>query len=692
MERSSYKKLINFDVRFAVVCLLMLAAALVLAGQMAHLQLVMGEELAGQANRSRRVPLEAPRGVIRDFRGRLLVDNAPVFSVAVYPRDVETSKGMASVVNTYEMLGWDEDEALRTLKSIHSKTGPRNLEPYTEIILRKNITVDEVAKLEEHYFEMPELRVQPQLLRRCRWGPTAAHVLGYLGEVTGADLAGDSPYRMGNLIGKSGVEKVMEDTLRGEEGKMIAILRSRGQPLLQVDSYGRPIIAADNRGKQLETVSKERRDPEAGDDVSLTLDIELQSLVMDILDGIDADWRQEDPEDYLAGAVVVLDAETGAVRAMVSYPSYDPSVFVDPGAQKELAALLRDPQKRKTLRNRAISGAYAPGSVFKMVIAYAALKEGVVKPDTKFDCSGYAQLFPTRRPFRCWRWEFGGHGPTDLMHAIAYSCDVYFYNVGLNLGIDTIASYAKQFGYGTPTGIDLPGETAGVLPSRKWKKENFRGEQRSWFPGDTVVASIGQGYVTATPLQQAKGLAFILNGGCSIQPHVVASPARNIPPHQNDGPGDKSLSIILSALERVVDLRKPRAGTGAKAAIEGMRIIGKTGTSQVIAQAREDPKNQKALKRKLRDHAWFVCGVVDRKPRLVVSIFLENAGVHGSAAAPIARRIIRHAYGLPPEKGILTLPKDWNEPDEEPKDSEGTDKTDVQHAPLLTARAGLWEE
>jgi penicillin-binding protein 2 len=443
----------------------------------------------------------------------------------------------------------------------------------------------------------------------------AAHLLGYVGEISQQELGARQGYRMGDLIGKGGAERYWENYLRGIDG---------GQQV-EVDAVGR----------KLRVLSEVEETP--GNTLVLTVDRDLQ---------LAAERALEDRE----GAIVALDTRTGDVLAMVSRPAFDPNIFARGIRAAEWRGLLEN--RKRPLNSKAVQGTYPPGSTFKMVMAAAALEEGVINPFTTIFCGG--GIFFGNRTFRCWRQ--GGHGNMNVHEALVRSCDVFFYQVGQRLGVDAIAEYAHRFGLGAPTGITLEHESGGIIPSSAWKRQRF-GEP--WYAGETLSVAIGQGYVTVTPLQMANVMAAIANGGTTYRPQFVkriespdgAVVLEQAPVVEHELNFKKSTLLqIRQALSDVVNTSR---GTGTKARLATVEVGGKTGTSQVGKLGAERTK-QGGMARERKDHAWFVAFAPVGNPEIAVAVLAEHAGEHGgTAAAPIARSVLAHYFNVPDDDPVV---------------------------------------
>ena len=447
---------------------------------------------------------------------------------------------------------------------------------------------------------------------------------------TGGRKAQGSRYRRGDLGGRAGIERIYESTLHGTDGQMLVTKYAVGSPQLRTDPYGNPYVEVDSFGHSL--VEEQVQEPIPGSRLQITLDIGLQRKAEELLEGEE-------------GAIVVLDSDTGAVIVLASTPGYDPAVFIDPGkgdARKE--ALTGKPNR---MIHRAFHEATAPGHGLKTWLGAAAREAGVSDELTTYTCSGGFKITPTGRTWRCWKKY--GHGSVDVVDALAFSCDVFFYNIGLQLDIHDINKWAARFGFGQLTGIELPGEVRGLIPSPDWKRERMARlrpddpyEQR-WYPGDSVNLAIGQGAAIVTPLQTAVMMAAMINGGHRIRPYLK----EGRPTVRSESfLSEDTIRLVQKGIRKCVEKGPPApTGTGHAAAIEGFSILGKTGTAQMVSLSHhEEYETEEDIPKHLRDHAWFVAGVNDRRPAIAISILGEH-GHHGSrVAAPMARELIEHFY------------------------------------------------
>ena len=576
---------------------------LCLIGRLAYLQLFQGERFTylSENNRIRLKKIPGTRGMIFDRRGQLLADSRPSFDLLFVPEDTTEPETTLRVLA--RLLGRDEKKLL----SFFNKKKRRP--PFGEIVLERDINWESVVAVETHQLDLPGITIHTHPRRSYLNGKSAAHLLGYLGEIGSKKLKNwqKRGYRMGDEIGIFGLEKRWEEFLRGHHG---------GQQV-EVDALGRRV-----------SVLHEVRDV-PGHSVFLTLDRELQETAYQALDGRE-------------GVIVVLEVNSGAILAFVSSPGFDPNAFAQGISSKEWQSLKQN--RKHPLNNRVIQGHYPPGSVFKIVLAIAALEEDIIKPDTLIFDPGYL-IVGTRR-FR--DWKQGGHGSVNLHRAIVESCDVYFYRLGQMIGIDRIARYARVLGLGEKTGIALDGEKEGLVPDPAWKKKRYG---QPWYPGETPSIAIGQGYVSVTPLQIANLMAAVANGGTFYRPwfvHRVES--LDGTSTLEYGPEKiRSTSFKESTLEQIrIALRdavNTRRGTGGKARSDMVLIAGKTGTAQVAAMRGAIVKSED-LPYSIRDHAWFAAFAPVERPEIAVVILVEHGGHGGSAAAPLAKRVIERYFLL----------------------------------------------
>jgi penicillin-binding protein 2 len=536
-----------------------------------------------ERNRIKSLPIPAPRGKILDRDGRVIVDNHSSFSLMLLRENlsVETVKPVA------EGLGLDFDETATRLRRFSSQ--PR----YRPITIKEELTGGDLAFVEAHrgsagFPEMELIHTQRRLYPR---NGLAAHTIGYVGEVSEAELntAEFAKYNQGDAIGKAGVERQYNEILAGVDGQRQVVV--------------------DNRGNERQLIGL--KEAISGRPLRLTIDLDLQAVAELAMEG-------------RKGAVVALDPRNGEVLAMVSQPAYDPSKFTGGIRSRDWQELIANPDN--PLLNRAIQAQLAPGSIFKPIMALAALETGTIDDSFGVYCPGGASFYG--RYFRC--HLKGGHGAVDLHRGIVQSCDVFFYTVGNRLGIDAIAEYAEQCGLGRKTGIDLPHEAEGLVPSTRWK---VRSTRQKWYAGETISVSIGQGALTVTPLQMAYAIGGLATGGVWYTPHLVADPARRETPRRASFNPDNVAKVIYGMYGVVNE-----GGTGGRARVPGIEICGKTGTAQLASnELLKTLKGDAALK----DNAWFVGFAPRDVPEIVVAALVEG-GLHGStASAPIARDVIK---------------------------------------------------
>jgi penicillin-binding protein 2 len=549
-------------------------------------QLVQGDyyrELA-ENNRLRKLPIKAPRGLIFDRHGRLLVENIPSYNLMIdRSRAGHVDRSVAFAA---EVLGRPVEELDEVMKRY------AGLPDFHPVLLAENLTLSEVSRFGAFSLEYPEFEVEVQHLRLYRHGAQTAAPLGYLGEVTQEEVErSNGLYEPGDMVGKKGIEQTYDSELRGKDGERVVVVDSRGEPL---EEYG-------------------RKNPVPGKNLTLAIDLDLQQEAAHQLDG---------PEKV--GAIVAMDPRNGEILAMVSSPSFNPNLFARRLQKDDWQALLDDPYH--PLQNRVIQNTYSPGSTFKIVMATAGLTEHVVDEHSRTFCAGAAVFYG--RAFRC--WKKGGHGSVDAHLALKGSCDVFFYTVGQRLGIDRIAKYARMFDIGSPTGIDIEGEKRGLVPDMAW---SLKARKMPWYPGETISVSIGQGPVLMTPLQMAELTAMVANGGYRVTPHLIKGAA--VPPPQRVAFDPRALEVVRQGMWAVVN--EPAGTAYNSARVNGADIAGKTGTVQVIAQAQRT--EAKALPFKYRDHAWFTSFAPVDNPQIVVTVFAEHGGSGAHTAAPIAQAL-----------------------------------------------------
>ena len=580
----------------------------VIVGRLFYFQVWHGRAYAEQAknNRIRLEILPRIRGRLLDRNGKVIVDNTMSYSLLFDPFEKEFVSKETRVDDVLKsvsrLLGMDRLDEWKALVEKGKET------PFRPITLLSNLDITQISIMEEHRDELPGTRIEPRPRRFCEHGKLACHLLGYMSEVTRTEIrtSMEEVYQPGDMAGRTGVEGSEEEALRGRNGK----------EYVEVDARGRRVELTPDRpplpAKEL---------PLAGIDLVLTLDMELQKVAEEALG------------EGRTGAIVVIDPRDGAILAMVSKPGFDPNIFSVGLSSHDWQKLNSDPAH--PLLNRVTQALYPPGSTMKLLTAAAALQEGVANRDTQLEpCTGFYKF--GRRIFRCWRPE--GHGRLNFFDAIEASCDIYFYQLGLRLGIDKLARYANKFGLNQITGIKLEGEKSSFYPNTQWYDQRFG--KRKWGKGVLLNLSIGQGEILVTPIGLASYCAAIANGGYLYEPYIVAAQVPygtgkisvSRPSHRKPkaavGLSESTTALLKEAMEAVVS---GPMGTGRMAAVQGIRVAGKTGTAQ-------NPHGQ--------DHALFIGFAPVENPEIAFAVVVENAGHGGSIAAPVARDIVRfYFYG-----------------------------------------------
>jgi len=546
-------------------------------------------ELA-EKNRIRSIPIVAPRGRMLDREGRVLVDNYPAMRVLLLRDNPEEVARLLPQVAEGLEIPLEELQALIE--------GAGSLPKFHPIVVKHEATEADVAFIESHRADLPMLELLMVHRRRYPADGFLAHAVGYVGEVNESQVArSKGRYKSGDIVGKSGLERQYNDVLMGTDGMRQVVVNSLG--------------------KEVEKLQQIEAKP--GKPIQLTIDYDLQLVAEQAL-------------GERKGAVVALDPRTGEILALASHPAPDPNAFALRIQREEWKLLNQDPDK--PLLNRAIQAQLAPGSVFKIAMATAMLESKVLPEDFSVYCPGTADFYG--RTFRCHVWQKGGHGHVQLHKAIVESCDIFFYNVGKRLGIERIASYAQQLGLGRRTGVDLPAEESGLVPSPEWKQRAFK---QKWYAGETISVAIGQGALTSTPLQLARSVAGVAMGGVFKQPHLIRNGAGA------KAWGERTFALAEHTVERITQAMfgvVNEGGTAAGARLEGVEFCGKTGTSQLISS--EGLAKLKGNGRRFTDNAWFVGYAPRRNPEIAVAVLVEH-GEHGSsAAAPVARDILKAYY------------------------------------------------
>jgi penicillin-binding protein 2 len=552
------------------------------------------EELA-ENNHQRTLALRAPRGLVFDREGRVLVENRHSYSISIVR---EHTKDLDRTVRTLAAVVGLDEAGVRSIVDRHLR------EPtYRPITIVQDASLAQVAAVVARRldFELPDVVVEQVPTRRYP-DMMASHLFGYVGEVSDSQVAENDALRSGDIVGQSGLEKVYNALLMGEDGAKRVVVNSVGREIRTLDED----------------------EPTEGKRLQLTVDYDVQKAIEEGFDSIG-----------LNGAAVVLDPSDGGVLGFTSRPAYDPNAFASGIDHTTWAALTTD--RDRPLNDRVIQGRYSPGSTFKMAVALAGLEEGIITPDFHVYCPGHANFYG--RDFKCWRFSRGGHGSVDLRHAIQQSCDVYFYTIANMIGVDKINKWATALGMGVMSGIDLPNEVQGIVPSTEWKRQKMH---EKWYAGETISVGIGQGQVTTTPISMAVYMATLSNGGTRVTPHLLRA--------VDDGDGWKPAPVPAPQSKVTIDPEKLQAikdgmwmavnepgGTGGAAKIPGHDVSGKTGTAQVISNQGKAAAGK--TDKDLRDNGWFVFFAPRDNPQIAGVVFLEH-GVHGGNAALVVHHIL----------------------------------------------------
>lgn len=587
----------------AGIVVVLLAGLLVY--RLVDLQVVHFEHFTrlSQGNRVRLEPVPPVRGLLFDRNGRVMAENRPVYQLELIPEQVENiDETLAGLVG----LGLVEEETLpRIREQLRSQ---RRFEP---VILRPRLDETEAARFAVQRPRFPGVDIQARLARQYPLGEVASHVLGYVSAISREDLqrVDAANYAGTAQTGKVGAERAWEDLLHGTTGHRQVLVNAQGRRLQEL----------------------ERKDAVPGRNFYLTIDLELQALAEEALAG-------------RRGAVVALDPRNGQVLALASVPGYDPNLFSMGVSGEHFRALQSDIDQ--PLFNRALRGQYPPGSTIKPMLALAGLHYGAVEPDDSVFCPGWFSLPNHSHRYRDWKRE--GHGQMDLESAVAQSCDVYFYHLAVSLGIERMHDFLAMFGLGTPTGVEIPGERSGLLPSREWKRQAFsRREDQPWFPGETVITGIGQGYMLATPLQLAQAAAILGNRGRGFRPTLLAgiedlaTGEREAIEPEPLAPLPLSPSHVEEAIDSMVAVMHGPRGTARASGLDSpWTIAGKTGTAQVVAIAQGEEYDEELIAERHRPHALFIAFAPAENPRIAISVLVENGASGSAAAAPIARALV----------------------------------------------------
>lgn len=541
--------------------------------------------------------VKAPRGLVLDRTGIRLAENKLNFTLFLVR---EFSKDIKATVDAVHRITGMEKEAVQ--KKIKKYT---HYPEFFMIPLAKDLPLEQVIYIESRSDELPELKIEIEPARAYPFREVASHILGYLSELTSVELdtKKDKGYAIGDLGGKSGIERIYESSLKGKKG-----IRT---------------VARDNLGQVREVIREQK--PEIGRTVILTIDIELQKFIEDIF------------KPY-KGAIGVVDLKTGGILAIVSRPNFDPEFFSGVLEREEWLSLVNDPDR--PLHNKFLQGIYSPGSTFKIVVALAGLQEQVIDKSVISHCSGAVKVYD--RVFHC--WKSGGHGSVGIENAIKGSCNVYFYRLGKKLDIDIIAKYATMLGLGGLTGIDLPNENRGLVPTKGWKQKALK---QKWFPGETISVAIGGGMINITPIQALQMISTVALRGRKPKLHLLKSVKENGETVMDFRPQFETVPIAREHFELVIDglsrVVNQEGGTARSARIPNLEICGKTGTQQVIS--RENPNYKTLVKQdRFKPHSWFVSFAPRVNPEIAMVVFVENGGDAGIIAAPLAGKIYKYLF------------------------------------------------
>jgi len=586
-------------IRYFTVAMVALAAVLVI--RLWYLQIVSGEEYftLSENNRTRLHWLSAPRGMIADRKNRPLIANRPYFNVTLAREDAPNTNDLLN--RLAQILSVDVNELLDRIRE--GEDYPR----YVPILLKEDIDWKTLVAIENHLYDLPGIRIDVLPSREYLYENLGSHLFGYLGRINEQELnESEGGYQRNDQLGKLGLERIYEKQLRGEPGRRY----------LEVDAQG------------FEQREVSVQQPLPGSDLKLTIDRDLQETAEEAL-------------DQRAGAAVVMEVNSGRILAMASSPPLELNKFIGGISTKNWNEMQAN--ELKPLTNKATQGQYPPGSTYKMIVALAGLTEGVITNDTPFFCNG--ALAFKGRDYHCWKKH--GHGSVSLERALAESCDVFFYSVGMRVGVDKLALYAKSLGLGVPTGVGLENEKGGVVPSSEWKKKRYG---QPWHEGETMSISIGQGYDLATPLQICLMTSTIANGGTRYRPQLVEAVmdvdgkvAQGYEPIVDGHALGTAKSLAQIRTGMVAAVNTPH-GTASVARSKTMLVGAKTGTAQVVKVEQYKHLKEKDIPYKYRDHAWFTCFAPAEKPEIAITVLVEH-GLHGaSGAGPVARKLLKEYF------------------------------------------------
>jgi penicillin-binding protein 2 len=599
----------NIKARLRTAFYIATAIFLLLGGRLWYLQVFKGQQYRKESeeNSVRVKKVSAPRGIIRDRFGKLIIDNKPNYIASIVPEDVRNLPEIAAFL--HEVLGIEPDDVINRVRR---NTHPR----YLPVRIKRSLSWGEVARIEARRYEFPGLEIEVDSRRSYIYGDIAPHLLGYLSEINPKELEEfnkdllENRYSQGDQVGKSGIERRYQHYLRG-----------RG---------GFKTVRVDSAGREIAEIS--RVNPEPGNNLHLTLDLDLQLYARELFEG-------------KAGVLLALDPRNGEILAVINGPGYDPEDFSGGISHANWTRLREDP--KNPLINRAIRGLYPPGSVYKVIPAAAALEHNIVTEKTKINCTGFFKF--GNRTFRC--WKKGGHGLVDVLEAMKQSCDVFFYTVGDRLGVDRLADFASHLGMGRPTGIDVEGEAGGIVPSTQWKRQRYN---QPWFPGETISVSIGQGYNLVTPLQVASMFGAVGIGGKVYRPHLLrmvtnerGHVVNQYEPvlHDEMTLSPRTTQMLRRSLAAVLE----PGGTAwsSRLPFKEIKMAGKTGTAQVVGY-KGDARSAESAEHE--DHAWFVGFAPVDNPEIVAVALVEHGGSGSKTAAPLVRALVQRYFELKAER------------------------------------------
>jgi len=599
-DKTEFKK----TIRFFSFCIIVIFAMILF--RLWYLQIIQEKKFKAlsENNRIRIRNITNTRGIILDRKGRIMVDNYPCFVLSIILEDVPN---LTEIIKKLSILLNLDSEKLKN--TIHESKGNH---PFKPITLKKDLTRKDIAIIETNKPYLPGIIIEVEPKRFYLFDNLAAHITGYIGKISKSQLktTAYAQYKPIDTVGKYGIEYEFESLLRGKDG---------GEKI-EVDAAGREV-------RILGEVQ-----PFPGKNIFLTIDLDIQMTVERLL-------------TKKKGCAIVINPNNGEILALASSPFFNPNMFSRTISRKEWEELISDPHS--PLENKAIQGQYPPGSIYKIITAIAGLEEGIITPNTEIFCKGYIKF--GRRNFRCWKKL--GHGKVNLHKALVESCDIYFYQVGKQLGIDRLAYYSSAFGLGKLTGISLPNEKTGLVPSREWKQKKIKSR---WQEGETLSVAIGQGFLLVTPIQIANIISSIANGGTLYSPQIVkkiedqnGTTIKEFEPNEigKIPAKPKTISLIKEALCGAVN--EP-LGTGWRAKVTGITIAGKTGTSQVISMPADSHRKTKKeiTPFEFRDHAWFAAFAPSVHPEIAVVVIIEHGGHGGTVAAPIAAGIIKESLNI----------------------------------------------